>query len=253
MTDDWDTYFCNVDDKPASILVDLGAAEAAPLEGLPYMGHVSLALLDPDENGFSSREEYGALYQLEDALESALTGTDNTVYVGRSTTAGRRDFVFYTSAPEGWKEKITAALKEYPAYSWRASIREDKEWETYLEFLYPSEMDMHIIQNRRLCTYMEEQGDDLAKERSIDHWLYFPTEQARTAFCEEIRQEGFSIGDSPAPDRESDDEDAEYEVIITRPDVPAEINDVTLDIAERAHRLGGRYDGWGAAQVAAAK
>ena len=97
---------------------------------------------------------------------------------------------------------------------------------------------------------MEEKGDDLSKERPIDHWLFFPTEQARTAFCEEIRQQGFSIGDSPAPDLEGSDSDAEYQVMATRPDTPAEINDVTLDLAERAQRLGGRYDGWGAVQVA---
>lgn len=32
MTDDWDFYFCNVDDKPASIDVDLGAVDMLPIK-----------------------------------------------------------------------------------------------------------------------------------------------------------------------------------------------------------------------------
>lgn len=51
MTDDWDFYAARVDDRPASIFVDLGAAQAAPVETLPLRAHVRLFMNSPRPDG----------------------------------------------------------------------------------------------------------------------------------------------------------------------------------------------------------
>ena len=39
MSDDWDFYFCRVDNQPASIYLDLGIAAQAPLTEFPCMAY----------------------------------------------------------------------------------------------------------------------------------------------------------------------------------------------------------------------
>lgn len=57
MSNDWDFYSCRVDDKPASIFVDLGIGGDAPLSGQPYMTFVRLFMRAPRPDGLSSQAE----------------------------------------------------------------------------------------------------------------------------------------------------------------------------------------------------
>jgi hypothetical protein len=58
MSNDWDFYSCRVDDKPASIFVDLGIRRDVPLSGRPYMAFVRLFMRAPRPDGLSSQEEF---------------------------------------------------------------------------------------------------------------------------------------------------------------------------------------------------
>lgn len=40
MSEEWDFYFCQVDDKPASIFVDLGIREQVPIAALPHRARI---------------------------------------------------------------------------------------------------------------------------------------------------------------------------------------------------------------------
>lgn len=48
ITDDWDFYFLQVDDKPASIY------DFAPNPKLPYMAYIRLHMREPRTDGLSS-------------------------------------------------------------------------------------------------------------------------------------------------------------------------------------------------------
>ncbi len=54
MSDNWEMYFTNVDDEPAAMLVDLGAAETAPDPERPMLLWACLYLQSPTEEGFAS-------------------------------------------------------------------------------------------------------------------------------------------------------------------------------------------------------
>src|SRR5690606_18463753 len=96
MSVDWDFYLCRVDGDPASIFVDLGLARDAPVNDRPHMAYVRVYMQSPRPDGLSSQEEFDALVRLENSLTSALSADNATIYVGRNTSGGCRDFYFYT-------------------------------------------------------------------------------------------------------------------------------------------------------------
>lgn len=241
MTDDWDFYFCRVDDRLASKFVDLGALELAPVERLPYMAYVRLPMNAPRNDGLSSQGEFDALVAVEDALEAELVDAD-TAYLGRSTTNGYRDFFFYLAASDTWSQRVAKTMQAFPAYRHEADAREDADWSIYLSYLSPNETERHCIENRRVCESLERHGDALTAEREIDHWAYFESAEARDAFVTAATQLGFALRVASDPDGEQE----AYGAQVWRADIPSYrgIDDVTFPLDELATEHGGSYDGW---------
>ncbi len=248
MSDDWDFYYCRVDDKPASIYLDLAAIEHAPQAHLPFMAFIRLQMREPRPDGLSSQAEFGTLCALEDHLVATLPD-EGTQYLGRCTTNGYRDFVFYVADSIAWPERVAASMAAFPDYSFEVGVREDPEWSTYTGYLYPGERDMQVIQNRRVCQALEEQGDALQAPREIDHWLNFDSVQAATAYAQAVAAQGFAVREQAS----EPDEHGRVTLRVWRSDVPgySAINEVTLPLFELAKAGQGVYEGWEALVVTA--
>ena len=134
MTDEWDFYFMNVDDKVGAFFVDLGAHATVPRLDLPFLAYVRLSMNSPRADGLSSNDEFDTLIAIEDAMKQWLIRRD-TDYVGRCTTAGCRDFFFYTASPHDWPGRVANVLQAFPDYRSDAGVREEPDWSTYLEYL----------------------------------------------------------------------------------------------------------------------
>lgn len=242
MSVDWDFYLCRVDGDPASIFVDLGLARDAPVNDRPHMAYVRVYMQSPRPDGLSSQEEFDALVRLENSLTSALSADNATIYVGRNTSGGCRDFYFYTDDPSDWEPRVSKAFENFQHYEYETGSRFDNEWTVYLEFLYPSPEDMQRIQNRRVCETLERNGDALSEAREIDHWAYFPDEDSRARFLKVIRSQGFTVRELSR----SDDAENPFGVQFFRVDRPSfeNIDDVTLPLHRAAIEDGGEYDGW---------
>jgi hypothetical protein len=240
MSDDWDFYFCRVDDHPASIFVDLGVSTIAPLSQFPLMGHVRIYMQAPREDGLSSQAEFEALNSVEDALES-LQSEAEAAYVGRCTSDGCRDLYFYTRSGSDWEERVAGIMKRFPVYEFESGTRSDPAWTTYFNFLKPSDEDRERIENRRTCEVLEKNGDKLATARPVNHWAYFPNSSLRRAFSEEAQALGYDVAE--LIDSGSEDE---YGVRLTAVGLPSPelIDELTLPLFRAARAHGGRYDGW---------
>lgn len=242
MSEDWDFYFCRVDNKPASIFVDLGVSKQAPLAQFVFMAYLRIFMRMPRPDGLSSQEEFDSLKMIQDAIEHVLSEDGVTVYVGRNTSDGCRDFYFYTKEPERWNAAILDLMRPFPEYRYESGIREDQGWGTYFDFLYPSDEDQERIQNRRTCESLEGNGDNLETEREIDHWAYFPDEGHRSAFIAQAGELGFSVRGV----LESSTVGSDYGVRLFRVDKPTfdNIDSVTLPLHRLAKECRGNYDGW---------
>ena len=241
MTDDWDFYFLQVEDKAASIYVDLGAHETAPNANLPYMAYIRLKMNAPRDDGLSSQQEFETLVAIEDLLKATLVN-GSTDYVGRCTTDSCRDFFFYVATPTDWSSRVASCMSPYASYKYEADTREERDWSSYLDYLYPSNADRQTIANRRVCDALERSGDNLTVAREIDHWAYFTSREALSAYVSEAIQLGFNVRELFLPDADHERHCAR----IWRSDVPAHnsIDDVTLPLFNLAATHGGEYDGW---------
>lgn len=241
MTDDWDFYSLRVDDKPASIYVDLGAERAPPDARLRFLACLRLFMRQPRSDGLSSREEFETLIAIEDALTADLCGPD-TAYVGRCTSNGCRDFYFYVATSETWETRVDDLLERFTGYEYETGFREEADWSTYFSFLLPGEIDRQRIENRRVCAALEKRGDNLTEAREIDHWSYFPDEPSLRAFVAEAIDLGFAVRVVSA----GDSGDPRFCAQLWRRDVPSydRIDEVTVPLFEAARKHGGEYDGW---------
>ena len=108
MSDDWDFYFCRVDNEPESIFVDLGIREEVPIAGLPHLAWLRLYMRMPRPDGLSSNAEYETLVAIEDSVSHAIETADVRLqYVGRNTSGGCRDFYLYAEDGMGaWLEDL---------------------------------------------------------------------------------------------------------------------------------------------------
>jgi uncharacterized protein (TIGR01619 family) len=241
--EEWEFYFSNVDDKLASILVDLGLSKVAPMTDKPNVVWISIKMNDPREDGLSSQEESGTLSEIDDALVHKLTSTHNSIYVGRLTSAGERDLYFYFGDTSLYDKAISEVMLAYPKYQFDFGSKEDKEWGGYFDFLYPTPQQYQSIQNRRVLDNLEKHGDKLTKERDVHHWIYFKTERDRETFLGKIANDGFSILDK---DYNKELEEAPYTLHIRRVDKVDHnsVDDYVIYLWKLAADCNGDYDGW---------
>ena len=127
MSDDWNSYLQLVEGRLASILVDMGIAQEAPIARYPTMAYLRLSMRRPRPDGLSSQEEFDDLGALEDELTQAAQHTGKAVHVGCSTTSGIRDFVFYCR-DSSIEAVLRDAMARWPSYTFETGSRPDPEW-----------------------------------------------------------------------------------------------------------------------------
>ncbi|MCW1840006.1 DUF695 domain-containing protein [Prosthecomicrobium hirschii] len=242
MSDRWNFYPLMIEDKPASIFVDLGINELVPVAGFPTMAFLSVRMREPRDDGLSSQAEYETLMALEDTIFKFAAGDDRTLYVGRSTSDGCRDFYFYTR-DAAIENNLRRLMQNWPQYAFETGTRLDAEWTTYSQFLYPSAEDLQLIGNRDVVYQLQQNGDHSDCPRPIDHFAVFRTVHDRDAYGRFLVTDGFSISDKPAS------QDGRFGISFSRSDRPDQIDPVTIGLYRAALEHNGDYDGWGCAAV----
>lgn len=247
MSANWDSYLCTIDGEPASILVDLSLLNAPPLARHPLLGHARFTVDSPDARGFPEAEEYERLTAKEKHLADALSRDDFCVYAGRSMSAGRFDCFFYLRADSGrqWLERV----RELDDAA-EASVSEDRDWECYRVFLYPGPRDILSINNRRACEALAGQGDDPERSRQIEHLADFTSESGALHFTNALRDMDFCLSAPEAPEDGDPAGPFVFRVRFRRPDIPADLDELTFALACLAEDHAGIYRGWAAPVVA---
>jgi uncharacterized protein (TIGR01619 family) len=239
---EWDAYLCLVNEKPASIAIDLDLRRFAPLEDRIHLIHISIQVLEPDENGLPKGHELEKLSEIEDNLACELGDKLDAVFAGRIAHDGLRSFYFYAATTADAAAVVIDSISEFEGYSAQLEISEEPEWETYFDFLLPDEREFQRIQNRRLLAQLEEYGDKPDRPRRIEHWVYFPTEENRADFVRSVVSQGYQC-DNMAAEKENP---LDFKLLVSREDTTTEenIDEVVLYLWETAQEFEGEYDGW---------
>ncbi|WP_342512333.1 DUF695 domain-containing protein [Sporosarcina sp. FSL K6-1522] len=244
MSKNWDLYFDYINEKVASIVLDMDVWKEIDTEKYRQALTVRLILQQPNADGFPSSNESNIISEIEVALKE-LVSHKEIINVGRITTDGFRDIIFY-SLPEKQKDLVEAAnqIITSTGYEFEVfSMDDEKTWAFYFDILYPNQYQQQHMGNRSVIDSLKESGDCLETPRQVDHWLYFEHAPMRESFVEAIKKEGFSIEENSL----QVNEDGPYPVTIHRVDSVDyfSMNDVTDLLVTFAEEYNGVYDGWG--------
>jgi uncharacterized protein (TIGR01619 family) len=240
MSDDWDFYLAKVDHKPASIMVDLGIKDELPFPNHPYMVYLRVYMKQARPDGLSSNEEFQLLCEIGDAVDNLVKETHH-LFVGRNTSDGNRDFYFYTADSDILIENLSTMMKSFEGYEFDVGKREDKAWDVYKDFLYPEWKAKQGIMNRRVCEALRNNGDNNALPRKIDHWAYFNSKQKLANYVDYLKDHDFIILKQGKEKPLFGKRFVNFEKI----GIPQEIDNLVIELCEKATDLGGEYDGWG--------
>lgn len=243
MSDNWDFYFCHVDNNPASIFVDLGIHADAPLPELTEMVWLRLYVRQLRDNGLPRKEEFDRLKEIEDVLtESVSDSATKTTYVGRNTSDGRRDFYFYTTNALQAESCLSAAMVPFPEYEFETGHRPDPKWSTYFAFLYPSPRSYQTMMNSHTLENLKRHDDKHEIEREVCHWIYFPSAEDRSRFLAASLEKGYRS----VKEWDDDKTPRPYGLTIARVTTVdyTTINNVVLELFDLAQECNGDYDGW---------
>jgi regulator of RNase E activity RraB len=245
MPDDWTSYLCDFNGKVASVFVNLGLAPDAPIRSNPWRLRVRLFMRDPRPDGLSRSDESPTLFLIEDALNHHIEKECNAITPGRITTHGHREFCYYAQRTDQFHAAVVTALAGFPGYRFEVAEKLDSEWDFYLKVLYPSREAMERIKNRELLEVLEKQGDVIATAREVQHWLFFPANEARARFRHEVQNMGFAIGYEYELEPQKE-EGLRFGITVTKHQAVTQdlIDDAVLQLSRLAERFGGDYDGW---------
>ena len=241
MIDNWKPYLCNVNSKLASILVNLGLREVAPIVSKPWLLWTWVYFQSPRADGLSDGKEAPTLYKIEDTLNLCVSYACQAIPCGRITTDGRREFYFYGETKNGLRHAVAAALKGFDGYRFDLGIQEDSNWEQYINVLYPSPENLQRIANMDLLDVLVEKGDVLTVPREVQHWMYFRSEPSRAQFRDAAFAAGFRI-------TSESDSKGEYPFGISVARVQSieqdSIDRTVIELLTLSQRFDGDYDGW---------
>lgn len=245
MTGQWDFYQCKVNNKPASIYLDMGLKQAAPDPKRPAILVVWLYLRHPHpDNGLSTDAEFDVLVEIEDRLCAALKRAYDAVYAGRITTEGRREFYFYSTACADIEATVRAALAPWGGYTIDAWGQPDQQWKQYLNVLYPKAASMRWMSDKAVIDVLGERGDVAEIARPLTHFSYFPTAAGRDAFSGAIAGAGFRICKQTETGPPGDARPFGVVYELTQTPKLAQVFETTELLMRLSEKHGGEYDGW---------
>jgi hypothetical protein len=251
---DFDFYMAMIEDLPASFVIDLTAAQHAPVESHPLLLSIRVPMQLRREDGLRDARELEALGALEDHFVTTLEEKVDAIYIGRVVHDGTTTMFLYVPAAH------RAALEDLPSvtgapadpYLPKWAVADDPTWDHYLGFMAPDDYAMQTIWNRRLIAIFEEKGDALDAEREVDHMVYFPTRENAEAAGAALREAGFKTDELEPPAKaEGSDEERGWGLQFHRDDALSDgrPDDFVAEVFAIIQPFVGDYDGWGATPV----
>jgi hypothetical protein len=95
---------------------------------------VAIPLNAPNEHGLPTNDEMNQLNEIEDRLASRLEAEQQSLQVLSITTAGMREFVFYTRSAETARAVIEALRSEVSSHEVQGYVAADPKWSVYRQF-----------------------------------------------------------------------------------------------------------------------
>lgn len=242
----WDSYITRMNDKPATIMLDMHLILTSPDPRFPYLVITGPKTSNVGPSGIPGKNEIEELEKVLEATDNFLMGATSRILAGTVTYNGQRNNYYYVRDTTVVRNAIQRMYKRnFPGYPYSLVIKKDAEWLTYRTFLFPNDTTQNWMDNNRNITTMLYNGDSLDKPRTITFAACFSTDSARTNFSSVVSERGYTIEKSPVTKVGKDN----YCVLFSKVDKIDlnAINTTTLQLREEVKRHNGVYNSWSAA------
>ena len=241
MSDNWESYPCNLGEHLAWISFDRGLAEEIAHIVPQTCLRLHVALSDPSPKGMPGKPEFEVLNRLEDTLVPFIEERGG-LYAGRLTSQGHRHFICYADIGATDVAAFCDRQSADLGYAIAVTREHDPGRRAYWDDLYPKPDDDSVIQDKKVFEALHSNGDVGEASRRIDHWAYFPDRKAAETFAAWLKGHGYS-SDGIQQTQEAANP---FNVRFHRLDTPCVGAFTTANILLRrkAKELDGIYDGW---------
>ena len=241
--ENWDVYMAQYDDKPGSTVLNMSLKTKAPFRDLPFVCITGVKFSDCTSDGLPTPTAFPELYKIGDTIKSNINRLVKNMLVGSFTHQCERLDYFYVADTTGLRQMLLDIYaKQFPSFIPYFNIKDDANWQAYFKFLYPGEEAFEFMQNQKVVMQVYNAGDNLTKERQVDHWLYFKTENDRDDFITYARSQHYKIESKERIEGSLN----KFKLQISRVDniQLANISKITLELRRQAVKRNGDYDGW---------
>lgn len=242
----WDSYITRINDRPATIMLDMHLIFTAPDPRYPYLVITGPKTSNVGPSGIPGQNEIAELEKVLEATDNFLMGATSRILAGTVTYNGQRNNYYYVRDTTVVRNAIQRMYKRnFPGYPYSLVVKKDAEWLTYRTFLFPNDTTQNWMDNNRNITTMLQKGDSLDAPRTITFAACFPSDSARTNFSSFVSEKGYTIEKSPVTKVGKDN----YCVLFSKVDKIDlnTINTTTLLLREEVKRHNGVYNSWSTA------
>lgn len=242
--EDWDAYLSQFKKQTGSITLNMALKKVAPVAGYPFLVISNVRFLDCNKQGLPSPREYDNLVKISDSVLALLKQSTPAIAAGSYTILCERLEYFYVKDTAAVRERMNTLFKNrFTGYTLLLQIKEDKEWSTYLKFLYPKDETLEIMANQKIIARMQKAGDMLQRSRPVDHFAYFKTEADRNCFIAAITKKKLAPG---AKETTTDFPGYPYKLAFTQLTSISlsSMSKMTFELKRQAALCYGKYDGW---------
>ena len=186
-----------------------------------------------------SSDAYEEFLETKESLIIAIEYEDKAKYLGSRIVDGWSEFYFCASSSKELDSTVTAILKD-SGYVYESNVVRDTKWGFYETQLFPTELEFAHIQSDKIIFLLEEEGEDLAVPRDVEHYVSFETPTQKNRFINTLEIDGFSFKD------EISSEEFEHGVALIKNHAvtESEVRKVVDELFAEVKKESGYYEGW---------
>jgi len=221
------------DGSTVYVEVDLNAYAYSNKYAWLFSVFIKFDAMDESQEGF---EEF---LDTKESLIIALEHDEKAKYVGSRVIEGWSEFYFYADNSKGL-DSIVANILKFSNYVYESNVVRDTKWGFYETQLFPTELEFCHIQSAKIVFLLEEEEEDLTKERDVEHYISFLTPTQKNRFVNTLDIEGFSFKDDIS------NEEFEHGVALVKNHAvtEVEVKKVVEELFVKIKENNGYYEGW---------
>lgn len=242
--ENWESYPADYNGKPGFVLVNMALnKDTSEKAKLPFLLKTVYALSGCNPQGVPYPDSIKKAEEVLDAGTAFVNALISNKASGTFTFDCKRSNYYFVSDTNGLRQSVLEKFRRYyPASPVSVEIKLDKEWQSYFDFLYPTEENQLYMDNMKVIIQLMQSDDPLEVPRAVDLFNYFSDKQKRDAFASQMQKEGYTY--VKPTDEKTGDTQFVARLVIMSPATADRIYEITSFVNRKAKEFGGDYDGW---------